>query len=155
MKKLLSALGLVVALPLAVAVRSAAFVALATALLGGCASSPPTGVPASVTVVPDSRGVQRVNVIAGNYYFQPSHIIVRAGLPVELTIERHSLIPHTFTIAAPTAGIAVDVKLPREPTTASFTPKAPGSYRFICTEDTPFLASHLERGMQGTLEVLP
>lgn len=133
----------------------AAFVVLAAALVAGCASSPPEGVPASVTAVPDSRGVQRVHVIAGNYYFQPNRIVVKAGVPVEITIERQTVIPHTFTLSAPAAGIAADVELPRKPVTVSFTPTKPGSYRFICKEDPPFLPSHLERGMQGTLEAVP
>lgn len=99
--------------------------------------------------------MQRVGVIAGNYYFRPSRIVVKAGSPVELTIRQESLIPHTFTIDAPAAGISVDSALSGEPSTVSFTPKAPGTYRFVCTKKLLFFASHLERGMHGTLEVVP
>jgi plastocyanin domain-containing protein len=134
---------------------SIVFVALAGLLLGGCASTPPAEAPEVVKAVPDGRGVQRVSVIAGNYYFRPSRIVVKAGSPVEVTIRKEGLIPHTFTIDAPAAGISVDSALSSEPSTVSFTPKAPGTYRFVCTKKLLFFASHLERGMQGTLEVVP
>ena len=131
------------------------FIALAGLLLGGCASAPPADAPAVVKAAPDGRGVQRVSVIAGNYYFLPSRIVVKAGSPVEVTIRKEGLIPHTFTINAPAAGISVDITLSSEPSTVSFTPKAPGTYRFVCTKKPPLFASHLERGMHGSLEVVP
>jgi plastocyanin len=134
---------------------SIVFIPLAGLLLGGCASSPPADAPAIVKAVPDSRGVQRVSVIAGNYYFRPNRIVVKAGSPVEVTIRKEGLSPHTFTIDAPAAGISVDTTLSSEPSTVSFTPKAPGTYRFVCTKKPPLFASHLERGMHGTLEVVP
>lgn len=72
-----------------------------------------------------------------------------------MTIRQESLISHTFTINAPAAGISADIALSSEPSLVSFTPKAPGTYPFICTKKLLFFASHLERGMQGTLEVVP
>jgi uncharacterized cupredoxin-like copper-binding protein len=129
--------------------------ALTALLLGGCASSPPAGVPALVKAVPDSRGVQRVSVVAGNYFFRPSRIVVKAGSPVELVIRKEGLLSHTFTMAAPAAGISVDVALGAEPTLVAFTPGAPGTYRFICRQKFSFFPSHHEQGMHGILEVLP
>lgn len=127
----------------------------AALLLAGCASSPPADAPAEARVAPDSRGVQRMSVTAGAYWFRPSRIVVKAGAPVELTLRREGMIPHTFTLSAPQGGISADVALSSEPTVVSFTPRVPGIYTFICKEKFLFFASHLEQGMRGTLEVLP
>jgi hypothetical protein len=58
---------------------STVFITLAGSLLGGCASTPPADAPEVVKALPDGRGMQRVSVIAGNYYFRPSRIVVKAG----------------------------------------------------------------------------
>ena len=132
-----------------------ALVSLFGLLLGGCASSPPAGAPELVKAVADSRGVQRVEVVAGSYFFRPSRIVVKAGSPVELVVRKEGLIPHTFTVTSPGAGVAADVALSAKPAVVSFTPSAPGSTPFICKEKLLFFASHFERGMHGVLEVVP
>lgn len=130
-------------------------VPLAALLLGGCASAPPAGAPGVVKAIPDGRGVQRVGVVAGNYYFRPNRIVVKAGSPVELAIRKEGLIAHTFTISAPAAGVSADIALSSEPSLVAFTPKAPGTYPFVCTQKLLFFPSHAELGMRGVLEVVP
>ena len=52
-------------------------------------------------------GVQRVEVLGGDYFFDPDYIIVKANVPVEITIKKDSIIvPHNITIEAPEAGPA-------------------------------------------------
>ena len=54
-------------------------------------------------------GVQRVRIVAGNYFFKPNHIIVKVNRPVELTTSREAgMVPHDLVIRAEDAGIVVD-----------------------------------------------
>lgn len=100
-------------------------------------------------------GVQRVEITAGNYFFKPEHIIVKAGVPVELVVKKEStLIPHNFVIKAAEAGIEFSETLSGSPKTIKFTPALTGKYTFYCDKKLFFLRSHRERGMEGTIEVL-
>jgi plastocyanin len=101
-------------------------------------------------------GVQRATVDAGSYFFAPSRIVVKANLPVELTLRKKSwLIPHSFVLEAPEAGIAVAEDLSSEPTIVRFTPTRAGSYPFFCSKRLLIFPSHREQGMEGVLEVRP
>lgn len=110
------------------------------------------GVPVRVPV--DADGVQRVTIVGGSYFFRPSHVIVRAQAPVELTVSvEPGIVPHSFEIDAPQAGIAVHTELSTTPKTFRFTPTAPGRFAYYCTHRLLFLRSHRERGMEGVLDV--
>lgn len=100
-------------------------------------------------------GVQHIAIDSGNYFFRPRHIIVRAHVPVELgvTLER-GLVPHSFVLHAPEAGIEVDEKLGNDVTYIRFTPLATGRFDFYCKNKLLFLKSHREKGMEGILEVV-
>jgi len=113
------------------------------------AADPPTFVPI------DKDGVQRVNILAGDYFFQPHHIIVKVNLPVELKVRKEALIiPHDIVIDAPQAGIMVKESLSRDPKAISFTPTKVGTYPIYCSKKPPFMSSHREKGMEGLLEVV-
>jgi plastocyanin domain-containing protein len=100
-------------------------------------------------------GIQHVAIIGGNYFFRPSHIIVRVNVPVELDVSlERGMIPHSLVINAPEAGLAIDEKLATEVKPIRFTPTATGSYTFYCKNKLLFLKSHREKGMEGTLEVV-
>ncbi|BBL72054.1 hypothetical protein MoryE10_26600 [Methylogaea oryzae] len=102
----------------------------------------------------DGNGVQRVEVVGGDYYFEPNHIVVKAGVPVELVVRKESgFTPHTFVMDAPSAGMRFNVDL-GEPRAVRFTPSKPGVYGFYCDKQLLFFESHREKGMEGTLEVL-
>lgn len=104
----------------------------------------------------DQDGVQRIRVVAGSYYFKPSHIVVKVNVPVELMVSREAgLTPHDFVIRAQDAGIVVDQDLATDPKKVAFTPKKAGKYAFYCSKKPPLMASHRERGMEGVLEVVP
>ncbi|AOI64875.1 quinol oxidase [Burkholderia territorii] len=109
---------------------------------------------APVRVPVDADGVQRVAIVGGSYFFRPNHVIVRAQVPVELTVSAESgVVPHSFEIDSPQAGIAVHTELGATPRTFRFTPTAPGRFAYYCTHRLLFLRSHRERGMEGVLDV--
>jgi hypothetical protein len=81
-------------------------------------------VPTRVPV--DADGVQRVTIVGGSYFFRPALVIVRADVPVELTVSAEpGVVPHSFEIDAPQAGIAVHTELATTPRTLRFTPTQP------------------------------
>lgn len=99
-------------------------------------------------------GVQRVRIEGGAYFFKPNRVSVKANVPVELAVSvGRSLIPHSFVIQAPEAGIVVDESLSSTPKPIRFTPTAAGSYPFYCKNRLLFLESHREKGMEGMLVV--
>jgi plastocyanin domain-containing protein len=118
-------------------------------LAEGVAADPPT------VVTVDKDGVQRVDVLAGEYFFQPRHIVVKVNMPVELKVRKEALIiPHDIVIDAPLAGITVNESLSRDPKSISFTPTKSGTYPMFCSKKPPFMSSHREKGMEGLLEVV-
>lgn len=103
----------------------------------------------------DKDGIQKVNVLAGSYFFDPDYIIVMIDVPVEITIKREpGLTPHDIVIRAPEAGIDISESLSTEPKIITFTPKKVGKYPFYCTKNFLFFKSHRERGMEGIIEVI-
>lgn len=109
---------------------------------------------APVRVPVDADGVQRVAIVGGSYFFRPNHVIVRVNVPVELTVSAEpGLVPHSFEIDAPQAGIAVHTELGTMPKTFRFTPAQPGRFAYYCTHRLLFFKSHRERGMEGALDV--
>lgn len=126
---------------------------LLAALAAGTALARAEGdVPVRVPV--DADGVQRVAIVGGSYFFRPNHVIVRAHVPVELTVSAEpGLVLHSFEIDAPQAGIAVHTALGTTPKTFRFTPAQPGRFAYYCTHRLLFFSSHRERGMEGVLDV--
>jgi len=111
--------------------------------------------PAS-PVKPDADGVQRVRIMSGSYFFKPDRIVVKVNVPVELLVSRESgITPHNFVLRAEEAGVTVEEDLGTEPKKIAFTAKKPGKYPFYCSKKLPFVAGHREKGMEGTLEVVP
>jgi plastocyanin domain-containing protein len=100
-------------------------------------------------------GVQRVEVTAGGYYYDPNTIVVKVNVPVELIVKRTSgFFGHNIVLKAPDAGIDFAQALGTKPASITFTPTKAGKYMFTCSHKVPFSKSHLERGMYGYLEVV-
>lgn len=100
-------------------------------------------------------GVQHVRIEGGSYFFKPKRVIVKANVPVEMTVSvERGVVPHTLVIRAPEAGIAVDESLSSQAKTIRFTPTAVGSYPFYCRNRLLFFESHREKGMEGVLDVV-
>jgi plastocyanin len=105
-----------------------------------------------VTAKAGSDGVQHVKINAHSYYFSPNRVVVKAGMPVELTIKNSAFgVPHNFTCFEKDAGIEVseDLGMFHGEKVTKFTPTQPGEYEFFC-----HVGSHAKKGMKGTLVVV-
>lgn len=102
----------------------------------------------------DPDGIQRVQMLAGSYFFDPNYIIVKVNLPVEIMVRKESgMIPHDIVLKAPDAGIDFRTELTDTPQIIKFTPTKTGTYSFDCDKKLLFFESHKDKGMTGTLEV--
>jgi plastocyanin domain-containing protein len=103
----------------------------------------------------DPDGVQRVEVLAGSYFFDPNHIIVKVNVPVEMKITMESgVVPHDIVLKAPEAGMDLKLDLSSStPQVMRFTPTKTGQFTFYCSKKLLFFESHRDKGMAGTLEV--
>jgi plastocyanin len=103
----------------------------------------------------DKDGYQRVEMTAGEYYFDPAVVVVKVNVPVEITIRKTGgITPHNFVIKAPEASLDVKIDLSSDPKKIAFMATKTGSYPFECTNKFLFFKSHKERGMHGMLEVV-
>ena len=117
------------------------------------ADAPQAGPPLVVPIAAD--GVQRATVTLDSYSYQPSHLIVEAGKPVELTLTSITTItPHNFIIKDPAGSLSVEQDVSAGKTVVvKFTPARPGTFPIYCDKKLPFFPSHREKGMEGTFEV--
>jgi plastocyanin len=106
-------------------------------------------------LAPDQDGVQRATLILDSYSYAPSHLVVQAGHPVELTLTSvTTLTPHNFVLKEPGAGLQIEQEVGAGKTAVvRFTPSQPGLFTFYCDKKLLFFASHREKGMEGRLEV--
>jgi len=103
----------------------------------------------------DKDGVQRVEVLGGDYFFKPDHIIVKMNVPVEMKVSKEGgVVPHNILISAPEAGIDIKESLGKEHRVIKFTPTKAGKYPFYCDKRLLFFKSHKDKGMEGVLEVV-
>jgi plastocyanin len=121
----------------------------------GCGSSGRERPTVEVTATP-AQGKQLAVIAMHSFFFEPNRLIVKSGVPVELTLSKKSfIVPHNFFIYAPEAGIQIDQNvgalgfLPGSKT-VTFTPTRPGEYEFMCHKD-----GHMKKGMTGTIVVQP
>lgn len=127
----------------------------AAALFFAAAAGAQTPGEQAVRARVDSDGVQRVEIVGGDYFFKPRHIIVKARVPVELVVRvEPGIAPHRLTLRAPEAGIDIDEELTRDVKRIAFTPTARGVYAFNCPTRLLMFKSHRERGMEGRLEIV-
>ena len=139
------------------------FIASLLFLLSGIAISIPTapdaaGEPVSehVTVVPiDSDGVQRLTMVLDSYSYEPHHVVVQAGRPVEFVLTSvTTFTPHNFVLKDDASGLSIDRDVGAgKQVILQFTPMQRGSFTFYCDKKLLFFASHREKGMEGKLEV--
>jgi plastocyanin len=107
-------------------------------------------------IVPvDEDGIQRVEMLAGSYYYKPKNLVVKKDIAVEILISKEAgMAPHNFVLASPDAAIDISEELSGESKRITFTPKKAGIFKFYCTKRFLFFQSHRDHGMEGTLEVL-
>ena len=106
-------------------------------------------------IVPiDADGVQRLVVVGGSYYYEPNHIIVKRGIPVEMSITKEpGIAPHDIVMKVPEAGIVFSEAMTKGNKVIQFTPNKIGKFQFYCSERFLFFKSHRAHGMEGILEV--
>ena len=121
--------------------------------LGEAADVSASDQPFAVPLAAD--GVQRVAVVVDSYSYTPSHLVVRAGKPVELTLTSvATIIPHNFVIKDPAGGLSVEQDVSAGKTViVTFTPTQPGTFSIYCDKRLWPLPSHRDKGMEGKLEV--
>jgi heme/copper-type cytochrome/quinol oxidase subunit 2 len=123
------------------------------ASMGLAADAPQPAPPFVVPVAAD--GVQRATVILDSYSYSPSHLVVQAGKPVELTLTSVTTItPHNFIIKDPAGSLSVEQDVSAGKTVIiTFTPVQPGTFPIYCDKRLWPMPSHRDKGMEGKLEV--
>ncbi len=120
-------------------------------VLAGCSSGLNHPVrEVTATMGPDK--IQHVRVTTHSFWFEPNRIVVKRGIPVELTVRNGAFfVPHDFSCEAKDAGVAVDMRVGmfHGSKKARFTPTRDGEYHFHCDVD-----GHAGKGMMGTLVVV-
>lgn len=120
---------------------------------GQADEGPSTAVP--VIIEAEADGVQRGAITLDSYSYFPSHIVVQAGKPVELTVTSLTMLtPHNFVLKEQDAGLTVDEDVSAgSRKIIRFTPRQAGLFLFYCDKKLLFFKSHREKGMEGRLEV--
>lgn len=103
----------------------------------------------------DADGVQRAEMIGGEYFYDPNYIVVKINKPVELRVKKAAgYIPHNLIAKAPEAGINFNLDLKGDLQTIKFTPTKTGKYPIYCDKNLLWFKTHREKGMEGMIEVV-
>jgi heme/copper-type cytochrome/quinol oxidase subunit 2 len=129
--------------------------ALSLALAAIAYAAEPASMGPPFTVPTDADGVQRTTVVLDSYSYQPGHLIVEKGKPVELTLKSvTTLTPHNFIIKDPAGSLSVEQDVSAGKTALlKFTPMQSGTFPIYCDKRLWPLPSHRDKGMEGKLEV--
>jgi len=100
---------------------------------------------------------KRIPITLGDFRFSPHQLTLEAGQAVLLELNNtDSVTPHNFTLENKAGNLNIDIDVSAGTTReVALTPEVPGTYTFHCSKKLPFLKSHRERGMEGTLVVPP
>lgn len=122
---------------------------------GGITAAAAESVEVPLVLPVGADGVQRATVILDSYSYQPNHLVVQAGKPVELTLRSVTTItPHNFIIKDPAGSLSIEQDVSAGKTVnVTFTPTQPGRFPIYCDKRLWPLPSHRDKGMEGTLEV--
>lgn len=103
----------------------------------------------------DADGIQRAEMIGGDYYYDPNYIVVKVNKPVELKVKKAAgYIPHNLIVKAPDAGIDFKLDLKSDLQTVKFTPTKTGKYPIYCDKSLLWFKTHREKGMEGLIVVV-
>lgn len=125
-------------------------IGIAALFIAGCSSGFNHPVR-EVTAEMGGDHVQRVRVTTHSFWFEPNRVVVKLGIPVELTIRNGAFfVPHDFSCEGKEAGFDIDEKVGmfHGSKVVRFTPTRAGEYPFHCDVD-----SHAKKGMMGALVV--
>jgi plastocyanin len=106
----------------------------------------------NATGSPAAGAAQTLTIKAGDWYFEPNNLTVKAGSPVTVTFQSTGpMFPHTFNIKNLNGeGELFSSERFENGTTGTFTftVSQPGSYQILC-----LIRGHADRGQTGTLTV--
>jgi len=124
-------------------------------MFAGIALAQEAGEKKKIIMVPvDKDGVQRVEIVGGEYFFDPEYIIVKKDIPVELIVKKKpGIIPHNIVIHSPEGGMDIRESMSADQRVIKFTPTKAGKYPFYCDKKLLFFKNHREKGMEGVIEV--
>ena len=92
--------------------------------------------------------------MAGSDYFNPDHILVKIGSPVEISLVKEAgFVPHNIVVSDPDNNVIFEQEVTEEKTIVIFTPKKIGDYKMYCDNQLLFFKSHREKGMKGVIQV--
>jgi nitrite reductase (NO-forming) len=95
----------------------------------------------------ESNGTQQITLtISNRMSFEPSTLVVRAGEPVEVTLDNEGTMPHDFTLSTGAAAPVTIAAAAEQTATGSFTLSQAGTYSFECS-----IPGHAAAGMRGTI----
>jgi plastocyanin len=118
-----------------------------------------TLLPALLLLLPCTvRGLEPPREIAitmGDYHYAPDVIEMDSGETIVLHVTNtDGITPHNFTLVDQPAGLDVDTDIGAgNSARIRLDPQQPGTYTWYCNKKLPFMKSHRDRGMQGTLVV--
>ncbi len=98
-----------------------------------------------------------IEVTLGDYRYMPANIQLIIDQPVVLhLVNVDSFTPHNFTLEDASDGLDINVDIPAgESVDVHLMPLVAGSHTFYCRNKLWFMDSHREKGMEGTLTVIP
>jgi len=98
-----------------------------------------------------------VEVKLGGYRFMPQEIqLITNRSAILRLVNTDSITSHNFTMEAASGSPAIDVDvLGGESADVQLTPLPAGRYTYYCGNKLLFMKSHREKGMEGTLIVVP
>ncbi len=98
-----------------------------------------------------------IEVTLGDYRYMPHNIQLVVDQPVVLhLVNVDAFTPHNFTLKDDSDGLDVDIDIPAgESVNVNLMPLFAGSHTFYCNKQFLWMESHREKGMEGTLTVVP
>jgi hypothetical protein len=105
----------------------------------------------------DPDGVQRVNIFCGKDFFEPSRIVLKANVPVELTVSTMPGVPsQNFVVNVPgPKPINANAPIGTGQTKFAFNPGSPGNYSALCRDNADAAADPQRmKAKQGVLTVI-
>jgi plastocyanin len=123
--------------------RLLAALAASSLLLAACGDDDDGG--ARTVTVPAGK---EVRVVADEYAFDPSGLVVEGGGSVELSVENDGSLAHDLKVLDGERELGGTPIFQAGETRSARLRLEPGEYRYVCT-----VGDHEELGMRGTLEV--
>jgi len=106
----------------------------------------------SAAIGPD--GVQRVNIRCGPDFLDPRNIVVKANVPLQLSVSTTTdLASHNFTLAM--GATTIDAPVRAGQTSFVLSPRLSGRFQAICQDKSKPDGPAARRAKTGTITVLP